>query len=49
MQGCLLALTLLKPFGCKGVKIVTFDNADVIQKCVAVTKQIELILRISYY
>jgi ornithine decarboxylase len=31
---------------CKGVKLVTFDNADEVRKCAAVSKKIELILRI---
>lgn len=31
---------------CKGVRMVTFDNAVEIQKCAAVSKKIQLILRI---
>lgn len=31
---------------CKGVRMMTFDNATEIQKCAAVSKKIELILRI---
>jgi diaminopimelate decarboxylase len=31
---------------CKGVKMVTFDNVIEVQKCAAVSKKIELILRI---
>lgn len=32
---------------CKGVRMVTFDNATEIQKCAAISKHIQLILRIA--
>ena len=32
---------------CKGVRMVTFDNATEIQKCASISKKIQLILRIA--